>query len=119
MRPRPTVLLLLSLLLPACASHSPPGSTPPRDDAPAGGGTVSIENHSSRDMDIFVIRRGDRVRLGFAPAAQTTRFALAPGLIVGAGIVQFLASPTRGGESVASDSFAFQPGQELHWVVPN
>ncbi len=121
MRALPPLLLLLSLLLPACASKSPPGSPAPSssDDVPVGGGTVSIENHRSSDMDIYVLRRGTAVRLGFAPGGQTTRFTLAPGLIAGAGIVQFLAKPTRGGESVTSDSFTFQPGAELHWTVPS
>ena len=121
MRTLPPLLLLLSPLLPGCASTSPPAAPEPsaaNDKVPAGGGTASIENHSSRDMDIYVLRRGAAVRLGFAPAGQTTRFTLAPGLIAGAGIVQFLAKPTRGGAAATSDSFTFQPGAELHWVVP-
>ena len=113
MRPLHALPLLLALLLPACASNSSAGAA-----APKGGATVSVENHAAFDMDIYVERRDGPVRLGFAPAKQTTRFALAPGLIAGSGIVRFSARPTRGGESAASDPFTVQPGDELIWVIP-
>jgi hypothetical protein len=113
MRPTRALLLLLVLTLAACASHQPTTETVPK-----GGATLSVDNRSSFDVDIYVQRRSGSVRLGFAPAKETTRFALAPGLIAGSGIVQFSARPTRGGESSASDPFTVQPGEEITWVVP-
>jgi hypothetical protein len=123
MRPLLAVLLLLPLLLPACSSN-PPASNPPTpapsaaSDVPTGGAAVTIDNRTAFDMDIYVQRRDGAVRLGFAPAKQTTRFTLAPGLIAGSGIVEFSARPTRGGESAASEPFTVHPGDELTWVIP-
>ena len=110
-------LLCLALALPACASHPPKAETAP-ESVPSGGATVSVDNRSSFDMDIYVQRRDGPARLGFAPAKQATRFSIAPGLIAGSGIVQFSARPTRGGESTASDPFTVRPGDVLDWVIP-
>jgi|RhiMetdeSRZDD1v2_1073273.scaffolds.fasta_scaffold2455137_2 hypothetical protein len=113
-------LLLLALLTPACASN-PPASTKeaPADKAPpAGAATVVVDNPSAFDMDIYVIRRDGPVRVGFAPAKEKTRFTLAPGVLAGSGTIQFSAKPTRGGETVISDVFAVQAGDELTWTIP-
>ena len=48
-------------------------------------------------MDVSVLSRGDPVRLGFAPAKQMTRFALATGMLAGARTIRFEARPTLGG----------------------
>ena len=81
--------------------------------------TITL-NHfrTAFNMDIYVQRRDGAVRLGFAPAKETTRFPIAPGLIAGSGIVEFSARPTRGGESAASDPFTVHPGDELTWIIP-
>ena len=118
MRALTSCALLLALLLPACAAQPEPTAQPAPERVPAGGATVSIENQTAFDMDIYVQRRGSAIRLGFAPAKQTTRFTLAPGLLAGAGIIQFSARPSRGGESTASDPFTVAPGDELTWKIP-
>jgi hypothetical protein len=123
MRPSAVIPLLLALLPPACASQTPAPETGPKptpETVPTGGATVSVDNRSAFNMDVYVRRRDGPVRLGFAPSKTTTRFTLAPGLIAGSGIVQFSARPTRGGggESVSSEPFTVQPGEDLSWVIP-
>jgi hypothetical protein len=113
MRWAPSLLLLLGLLVPACASNTPSTGT-----APSGGATVTVDNRAAFDMDIYVERRDGPVRLGFAPAKETTRFTIAPGLIAGSGLIQFSARPTRGGQTATSDPFTVQPGDTLTWVIP-
>ena len=117
MRPFAAISLLLALLLPACSWHAPAPKTSP-EVVPTGGATVSVDNRSASNMDVYVQRRDGPVRLGFSPAKTTTRFTLAPGLIAGSGIVQFSARPTRGGESASSDPFTVHPGDDLSWVIP-
>ena len=117
MRLAAVIPLLLAVLVPACSSQTPAPETAPQA-VPTGAATVSVDNRSAFDMDVYVQRRDGPVRLGFAPAKTTTRFTLAPGLIAGSGIVQFSARPARGGESSSSDPFTVHPGEDLNWVIP-
>jgi hypothetical protein len=102
--------LLLWLLTAACAANPSPGGS--------GGATVHVDNQAAFDMDISVLGPGGPIRLGFAPAKQVTRFALAPALITGSGIIRFEAHPTLGGEPTLSDPFTVRPGDDLTWVIP-
>ena len=105
--------LLLSLLVAAaCASNPSPGG------GAAAGAVVRVDNQAAFDMDVSVLSRGDPVRLGFAPAKETTRFALAPAMLAGARTIRFEAHPTLGGERVLSDPFAVHSGDTLSWVIP-
>jgi hypothetical protein len=120
MQPRYAVLLLLALLAPACSSHQPASAKPAPADkpAPSGSATLIVDNPAAFDMDIYVMRRDGPIRVGFAPAKSTTRFTLAPGILAGSGTMQFGAKPTRGGETITSDVFSVQPGDELTWTIP-
>lgn len=112
-----TLLLILSLYTVAACSSNP---SPPSPDSGKTGAAaaVNVDNQSSLDMDVYVISRGDPVRLGFAPAKQTTRFALATGLLAGARTIRFEARPTLGGERVESDPYTVHTGDALNWVLP-
>jgi hypothetical protein len=113
----PTLLRLSALLLVVFAAchGGRTGNTEPMEQTRA-----RIENRSSLDMDISVRRNDGRVsRLGFAPANETTTFALPPSLTAGAVWVRFEATPVRGGgESVVSEPFPVRMGDEISWSVP-
>jgi hypothetical protein len=117
MRSLPLILLsaFLSLGTPACATHQVSS-----DSAPASQARVEVVNNSTIDMDLYVRTGKDRpIRLGLAPASDTTSFALAPALLVGSGLIRFEARPLRArGEPVLSEPFAVGPGDELHWSIP-
>jgi hypothetical protein len=93
---------LLLLLVTACASNPSPPSTP-------AGAAVRVDNQGSLDMDVYVHEHESVARLGFAPSNQVTRLPLPRALITGAGLVQFEARPTRGGERVLSDELTVHP----------
>ncbi len=80
----------------------------PAKVTPVKAGQLEVVNHSSLDMDLFLIRHGgQRSRLGLAPGSATTRFALTPAQVAGAGPVVFQAVPTlRVGQAVTSDPVA-------------
>ena len=102
------------LLLAGCSSGRP-GSPEPADQTSA-----RIENRASLDMDIFVRRNDGRVtRLGFAPAGETTTFALPATLTAGAAWVRFEARPVRSsGETTVSEPFPVRMGDQINWSVP-
>ena len=82
---------LLAVTLAACASGGSQKSAP--SASPASEPSLQVVNRSSADMDIYLVRTGQRIRLGLAPNNQTTRFSLSPSLTIGAGTVRFEAVP--------------------------
>lgn len=95
------------------------GRANPDSDQPAPAATQStmleVVNRSSSDMDIFMSRMGDRVRLGLAPANVTTKFELLPAQVAGVGAVEFQARPVIGGfgRPAASEPTALRPGDTI------
>lgn len=105
-------LLLLPFAL-GCAGNTATAS---------GSGTTTrarIENNSSLDMDIYVLRQTGATRLGFVSANDTARFDLPPGLLAGAISIRFEARPARqGGRPVDSELFPVSTGDEIVWSIP-
>lgn len=108
---------LLCFLIVSCSSNAP-NSTPspePGDELRA-----RIENRSSLDMDIYVVRGdGQGHRLGFVPGGETARFALPPSVTAGAMSITFEARPVRrSGQPVTSEPFGVHSGEEIFWSIP-
>ena len=104
--------LLLSLTL-GCAGNTATAS--------GGGNTprARIENNSSLDMDIYVLRQTGATRLGFVSANDTARFDLPAGVLAGAASIRFEARPARhGGRTVDSELFPVNQGDEIVWSIP-
>jgi hypothetical protein len=103
----------LLVILAACAGAGGKGPSP---EPPA---QVTVDNRSSLDMDLYLRRRDQRSRLGFAPANQKTVFALSPALSGGAGLIRLEARPVRSsGDAVVSDLLQVRPGDRLDWSIP-
>ena len=120
----PGSLLFLSLMV-GCASHNPAPSDKPApadNPAPAQGSEhprARIENNSSLDMDIYVVRQSGPARIGFVPANQSATFELPPGIVAGSAAVRFEARPVRGsGRPVGSEIFPINDGSEITWTIP-
>ena len=117
-------LLLLSLTLGCASSGAKPDDNPaPADNPPpAQGGEhprARIENNSSLDMDIYVVRQSGPTRIGFVPANQSATFELPPGIVAGSAAVRFEARPVRGsGRPVGSEILPINDGSEITWTIP-
>lgn len=105
---------LLAGALVACASSSQTSSQP----APADQPELQVVNRSINDMDVYIIRSGQRIRLGLAPNGKTTRFSLSPSLTIGAGNVVFEAVPLVGGQSVSTDPTPLPPKASVTLDIP-
>jgi hypothetical protein len=121
--PLRTTLPAVLMLVAACASN------PPASDGAAEPSTgytsetrearLVVSNRSNSDMDIYALRSGgSAVRVGFAPASETTTFRLNTGHFAGSGVVRFQARPARQGEPVVSEPFTVDAGQEITWDIP-
>lgn len=114
-----TSLPLLLAAAAACAGKSAATGGDTGGDT-EGQARLIVENRSSLDMDISARRLGgSALRVGFAPASETTTFNLAPGLLAGSGTITFEARPVRQqGTAVVSDPFNVVPGDEINWSIP-
>jgi hypothetical protein len=104
----PTFRLAATLLLaalPAC-HHSPE----PAVDAPTPARTVlRVINRNFYDFTIYLIRYGDRVRLGLATGNGTSTFEF-PSQFVQSGAVQFEANPVGGTGPGFTEQLSVRPG---------
>jgi hypothetical protein len=106
---------LLAFLVISCSS----GGSPDTAAAPESGNQARarIENRASLDMDIYVLRNDQSIRLGFVPGGETARFAL-PATLTAGSTIQFEARPVRSsGEPLVSEPFRVQRGEEINWSV--
>ncbi len=79
---------------------------------------LEVVNRSSSDMDIFVVRTGQRFLLGLAPNNETTRFVLQPVQVTG-GLVRFEARPLGGlARPITSDPTTVSPGDTISLSIP-
>ena len=113
----PPIVLLLGLLA-ACASSSSETPPPPAGAEQADEARLVVDNGSSLDMDVFLVRSGQRIRIGLAPASQTTTFAINRGHMAGAGTVHFLAVPVRGGQAYEGEPVNVRQGGTVPFRIP-
>jgi hypothetical protein len=81
-------------------------------------GQLEVVNRSSFDMDIYVVRSGQRVRLGLAPNNRTTRFTLSPAQVAGVGLARFEAVPIAGGRPIGSEPVLLNPKDVITLEIP-
>ena len=112
----PIYLAGLSMVV-ACASRR----EIPQEGAARDPRTTELEvfNRSSSDMYIFVVRSGQRIRLGLAPGNETTRFVLTPAHVAGVGTTYFQASPITGlGRPIGSEPVMLRLGDVITLDIP-
>jgi hypothetical protein len=97
----------------ACASM---GKNLPADNRPPT--TVTVDNGAALAMDIFVIRGGQRIRLGTADALTTTKLTIPRGIVVGSTDVRFLADPIGGNHTPVSETITVNEGDEVLLRLP-
>ena len=109
-------LLLFALLLAGCTA-----SQTAQDGHDAGDAEmttiVEVENRNFLDMNVYVLRSGQRVRLGRVGGNGFTEFELPEDIVRGASTLRFLADPVGGQESVSMEISIF-PGDVLRLVIP-
>jgi hypothetical protein len=95
---------------PRSRSNRPPVATPPT--------YVRITNQSWLDMNVYVLRSSQRIRLGTVGANQTQRFTLPQNLVFGATPLRFLADPIGSSRTAQSFEIVVSPGDEITLTIP-
>ena len=98
--------------LAACSSYSRAPATPQSETR------VRVENQASLDMNIYVLRGAERIRLGTATGLSTTILKIPSQLIFGATPLRFLADPIGFNRTPVSDEIVVAAGDEVTLTIP-
>ena len=113
--PRRLVLPLMLLSLVAACGPRSRSSRPATAVEPA---YVRITNQSWLDMNVYVWRSSQRIRLGTVGANQTQRFRLPQNIIFGAAPLRFSADPIGSSRVAQSFEIVVSPGDEVTLTIP-
>lgn len=107
---RPIALFLL-LFGTACVRSSASTVTQPAT-------ILRVENRAFLDMNIYVIRGAESLRLGTASGNSTTRLPLPARLIFGPTPLRFQADPIGNSRQPVTEEIMVTPGDEVEMVIP-
>lgn len=106
--------LVVLLSVPSCRSTGSGG-------APSGQRSeafVRVDNRSMLDMTIYVLRGGERRRLGLVNALSTQVLPIPSVLIDGSGVLRFLADPIGGRRTPVSEEIFVRNGDVVQLMIP-
>lgn len=81
--------------------------------------TVRVENRNFLDMNVFVLRSGQRVRLGMVPGNSTRVLVIPQTLIFGSTPLRFLADPIGSRQTPISDDIMVRAGDQVTMMIPS
>ena len=103
------------LLMTAAGCRSTGGPAPSGQRAEA---FVRVENRSMLDMTIYVVRGGERRRLGLVNALTTQVLPIPSVLVEGSGVLRFLADPIGGSRTPISEEIVVRNGDVVQLMIP-
>jgi hypothetical protein len=108
--------LLITLASLACRHHQADDTsrTPPDPNTPV---LVEVESHFQGDVVIYLLRSGQRERLGMVSGLGNAAFTFPYRKLGNTGSTRLLAYPIAGSTTYASDALYIQPGQSLKWTL--
>jgi hypothetical protein len=104
--------ILLVALVAGCGARSA-GASDPAETA-----FVRVTNQSWLDMNVYVLRSGERIRLGTVTGNHTERFRLPRGVVFSATPLRFLADPIGSSQTSQSFEISVSPGDEVSLTIP-
>lgn len=106
-------LLAIVTTLGGC-SRARPGEELNLDSA----STLNVVNHHWGDVDVYVVRDGQRQRVGTVTAAAEENFELSASLTKGAGTLQLQAHAVGSSGGISSEPIAVRPGgMQITWTL--
>ena len=110
---RAGLIVLVGLSAGCGASHSPPAGSP----EPASGEiSVQIDNQNFSDMDIYVVKSGQRLLIGQANGLSKTTLTI-KGVSRGDGRIRLLAEPLGAVRRIATPVLVVPQGQSIFWTI--
>ena len=110
---RAGLIALLGLSTACGASRSTVASAPEpsSDEIP-----VQIDNQNFNDMEIYVVKNGQRLLIGQAGGLTKTTLTIR-NVARGGGRVRLLAEPIGWARPIATPTLVVPPGQSIYWTI--
>jgi hypothetical protein len=108
-----TVGLIALVVLVSCRSPNRPGQAVQRPET-----FVEVENRSMLDMTVYVMRGGERRRLGLVNALSTQVLAIPSIMVEGLGVLRFVADPIGASRTPVSEEIAVRHGDTVRLIIP-
>jgi hypothetical protein len=108
-----TIGLMSLVMLASCRSPNRRGQAVQRPET-----FVEVENRSMLDMTIYVMRSGERRRLGLVNALSTQILSIPPVLVEGLGVLRFVADPIGASRTPVSEEIAVRHGDTVRLIIP-
>jgi len=112
MRPLSSTLVLVALAAAACHRGAVAPINPQAEVA------VTVDNQNFLDMNVFIIRGGQRIRLGTVPGLTSRILMVRPELIGYGTDVQFELHPIGGRSNPVTETISVHPGDVIHLRIP-
>jgi hypothetical protein len=111
---RPGLIAAISLTLAVCGPTAS-SETP----EPAGETTLVVENQSTLQVTVYVLRDAQRQRLGTADALRTTRLRIPDNIMFGVTSLRFEIDPLGSRRTPISEQITVSPGEEVTLRIPS
>jgi hypothetical protein len=79
---------------------------------------VNVENQNFLDMNVFLIRGGQRIRLGMVPGLSSRVLMVRPELIGYGADLRFEVHPIGGRSNPISETITVRPGDVVQLTIP-
>ncbi len=111
MKLRRFFVLVATGLLAACA-YSRAAANPQEET------TVRVDNQATLDMNIYVLRGAERIRLGTVTGVSTQVLKIPKNIIFGATPLRFLADPIGSSRMPVSEEIVVTAGDQVTLRIP-
>ena len=80
--------------------------------------TLKVQNQNFLDMDVFVWRNGQRIRLGMVAGLSTQLFTLQDDIVRTSPQLRFELHPIGGRGNARTETISVQPGDQVELTIP-
>lgn len=109
-------VLIFSLPLGACTS-SQLGAVRPLDNQASGGALITVENHNTETMRIYVVRETSRIPLGPVETLERRTFTVPTSILGHTGVLRLQADPLGSARVYTSRPIPAGPGDQVTWRI--
>ena len=106
---------LLALALLGAACHHGATSAAPEPQAAT---RLKVQNQQFLDMDVYVLREGQRIRLGMVAGLSSQAFTIPADIVRSSPQLRFELHPIGGRGNPRTETISVQPGDEVELTIP-